>query len=153
MKKNTVRPHAEEIRESQAATTARGECQRVMQTGLQEMKRGQMLPASLERFMLLRQIDSFHKVWLLLFFHQRSHEDGINREYLRQVTFADAQTLNEAVDELQDAGLLIATGEALSLRDALEVRSDLDTMARVFEDPLGRQDLLRRLYRRASVPV
>ncbi len=103
--------------------------------------------------MLLRQIDSFHKVWLLLFLHQRLHEDGINRDYLRQVTFADAPTLDEAVYELQDAGLLIATGEALSLRDAQEVRSDLDTMARVFEDPLGRQDLLRRLYRRVSVPL
>lgn len=106
-----------------------------------------MLPASLEEFILHRKIDSFHKIWFLLFLHQHTQEDRINREYVRQVTFTDAPALDEVIDELQDAGLLISTGEALSLRDAPELRSDLDTMADVFEDPAGRQELLRRLYR------
>ena len=43
--------------------------------------------------------------------------------------------------------MLIANGEALSLKDDPGVRSDLDAMADVFEDPAGRQELLRRLYR------
>ncbi len=106
-----------------------------------------MLPASLEEFILHRKIDSFHKIWFLLFLHQHTREDRINREYVRQVTFTDAPALDEVIDELQDAGLLIANGEALSLRDAPGVRSDLNAMADVFEDPAGRQELLRRLYR------
>ena len=112
-----------------------------------------MLPASLERFILHRKIDSFHKIWFLLFLHQHSPENRINRDYVRQITFTDAPTLDEVIEELQDAGLLESTGEALSLRDAPEARSDLDMMAHVFEDPTGRQELLRRLYRHAAIPL
>ena len=111
-----------------------------------------MLPASLERFIIHRRIDSFHKLWFLLFLHQRSNENRVNREYVRQVTFADAPTLDEVIDELQNAGLLKTRGESLSIVDDQEVRSDLDRMASVFEDPPGRQELLRRLYRHATVP-
>lgn len=110
------------------------------------------MPASLEEFLLRRKIDSFHKIWFLLFLHQHSHEDQINRDYVRKVTFTDAPTLDEVIHELQDAGLLKSTGETLSLVDAPEVRSELDTMALVFEDPTGRQELLRGLYRNAGVP-
>ncbi len=112
-----------------------------------------MLPASLERFILQRKIDSFHKIWFLLFLHQHAHEDKTHRDYARQVSFADAPTLDEVIEELQDAGLPMATGEALSLRDAPEVRSKLETMAHVFEDPTGRQELLRRPYMHAAVPM
>ena len=79
--------------------------------------------------------------WFLLFLHQHTREDRISRDYVRQVTFTDAPALDEVIDELQDAGLLIANGEALSLRDAPGVRSDLNAMADVFEDPAGRQEL------------
>jgi len=112
-----------------------------------------MLPASLERFILQSKIDSFHRIWFFLFLHQHSGEDKINRDYVRQLTFTDAPTLDEAVDELHEARLLTLTGEALGLRDSSEIRADLDTMAHVFEDPTGRQELLRRLYRRAAVPL
>ncbi len=74
-----------------------------------------MLPASLERFILQRKIDSFHKIWCLLFLHQHSADYKFSRDNVRQVTFTDAPTLDEAVDDLHDAGLLVSTGEALSL--------------------------------------
>ena len=112
-----------------------------------------MLPDSLERFISHRRIDSFHKIWFHLFLHQHSMKHQINREYIRQVTFTDAPTLDEAIEELQDAGLLNCIGEVLSLDDAPDVRCQLDTMAHVFEDPSGRQALLRRLYRHAPVPL
>ena len=72
---------------------------------------------------------------------------------MRQVTFADAPTLDEVINELHVAGLLTWTGEALGLKDSSEIRTDLDTMAHAFEDPTGRQELLRRQYRRAAVPL
>ena len=112
-----------------------------------------MLPESLERFILHRRIDSFHKVWFLLFLHRHSNKHQINREYVRQVTFTDAPTLDEAIEEFEDVGLLSCTGEVLSLDDAPDVRCQLDTMAHYFEDPTGRQELLRRLYKHATVPL
>lgn len=63
-----------------------------------------MLLASLEQFIPNRKIDSFLKIWFLLFLHQHSQEDKISREYVRQVTFTDAPTLDEVIDELLDAG-------------------------------------------------
>ena len=74
-----------------------------------------MLPASLERIIFQRKIDSFHVIWFLLFLHQHSHEDMMSRDYVRQVTFADATTLDEGVDGLRDAGFLVSTREAQSL--------------------------------------
>lgn len=74
-----------------------------------------MLPAPHERFIFRRKIGSIHEIWFLLFLHQHSHEDMMSRDYVCQVTFADAPTLDEAIDGLQDAGLLVSTGEALSL--------------------------------------
>ncbi len=112
-----------------------------------------MLPDSLEKFILHRRIDSFHKIWFLLFMHKHSQQDRINREYVRQVTFTDAPALDEVIEELKESGLLTSSNEVLRLEDTPEVRSDLDTMAHVFEDPSGRQELLRRLYRHASVPL
>ena len=112
-----------------------------------------MLPESLERFILHRRIDSFHKVWFLLFLHRHSNKHQINREYVRQVTFTDAPTLDEAIEELEDVGLLSCTGEVLSLDDAPDARCQLDTMAHYFEDPTGRQELLRRLYKHATAPL
>ena len=109
-----------------------------------------MLPESLERFILHRRIDSFHKIWFLLFLHRHSNKHQISREYVRQVTFTDAPTLDEAIEELEDVGLLSCTGEVLSLDDAPDVRCQLDTMAHYFEDPTGRQELLRRLYKHAT---
>lgn len=106
-----------------------------------------MLPYSLESFMRRRRIDSYHKIWFLLFMHQHSEQRLISREYIRQVTFADAPTLDEVIGELGQAGLLTAVGELLRLDDAAEVRRELDAMAVAFEDPSGRQELLRLLYR------
>ena len=86
-----------------------------MPTGLQHRNWWQMLPTSLERFIFQRKIDSFHVMWFLLFLHQHSHEDMMSRDYVRQVTFAVAATLDEAVDGLRDAAFLVLTREVQSL--------------------------------------
>ncbi len=86
-------------------------------------------------------------------FHRHSNKHQINREYVRQVTFTDAPTLDEAIEELEDVGLLSCTGEVLSLDDAPDVRCQSDTMEHYFEDPTGRQELLRRLYKHATAPL
>ena len=113
----------------------------------------QTLPASLEKFIQQHRIDSFHKIWFLLFLHQHTEQQQSNREYIRQVTFTDAPTLDEMIEELQQSGLLTATGELLRLGDAPDMRRELDALAHVFAEPIVRQELLRKLYRRATVPL
>ena len=137
MKKNTHRLRPEEPKQFPAAFETSDRRHEATRTGPQARKGWHLLPESLERFILHRRIDSFHKIWFLLFLHRHSNKHQISREYVRQVTFTDAPTLDEAIEELEDVGLLSCTGEVLSLDDAPDVRCQLDTMAHYFEDPTG----------------
>lgn len=78
---------------------------------------------------------------------QHAGQRPISREYIRQVTFADAPTLAEVIDELRQAGLVRATGELLRLDSTPEVRQALNALALAFEEPTQRQELLRLLHR------
>lgn len=83
-----------------------------------------MLPASLERFIHVRKIDSCYKICFLLFLHRPSSGDQINRGYVHEATLTDGLTPDEKKDELQDAGLLYSSGEALMLSGGPEVSTE-----------------------------
>lgn len=112
-----------------------------------------MLTDSLEKFISHRRIDSYQKVWFLMFLHQHTSQQQLNREYVRRVTFTDTPALDEAIEELQEAGLLLANGELLRLDEAPDIRQELDALVVAFADPTARQELLRKLYTRSSVAM
>lgn len=109
------------------------------------------LGEGLNRFLVDRRIDSFHKVWFLLFLWQRTDSRSINREFARAVTFSDDPTLDEIIEELEHAGLLHVQNGQCSLRQGNEIDAGLTALLQTFEDPLARQQLLCRLYRRTAV--
>ena len=153
MKTRKVRPRPVEPEKPPVAPAAPEAGREAPRTGPQQRKRRQVLPDSLERFILNRKIDSFLKISFLLLLHRHSPGDQINRDYVRQVSLTDALTPDEVISELLDAGLLITSFEVSCLREAPELRSDIDSMAHVLEDPKGREELLRRLYRHAVFPL
>ena len=51
---------------------------------------------NLSHFLRQHQIDSFNKVWFLLFLWQRS-EHSVNRAFARIATFTDERTLDEII--------------------------------------------------------
>jgi len=55
------------------------------------------------------------------------------------------------IGELLQAGMLTADGGLQRQDDAPAVLRELDAKALAFEDPIGRQELLRLLYRCPSV--
>lgn len=111
------------------------------------------MPDSHERFRRRRRIDSYHKIWFLLFMHQHSEQRLISREYIRQLIFPGAPMLDKEIGELLQAGLLTAAAELLRLDNAHEVRHELDALTLAFEVPTRRQELLRLLSRNPAVPV
>ena len=105
---------------------------------------------NLSHFLHQHQIDSFNKVWFLLFLWQRS-EQSISRSFARMATFSDERTLDEIIGELENAGLLTVQDEKCTLRRESEIEMGLSAMLRAYEDPIARQQLLSRLYRRTTV--
>ena len=108
------------------------------------------IDTNLSHFLLQHQIDSFNKVWFLLFLWQRS-ERSINRAFARMATFSDERTLDEIIGELENAGLLTVQGEQCALRQESEIETGLNAMLSAYEDPVARQQLLTRLYRRTAL--
>lgn len=105
---------------------------------------------NLSHFLRQHQIDSFNKVWFLLFLWQRG-EHSVNRAFARIATFSDERTLDEIIGELESAGLLTLQDGKCALRQESEIKTGLSAMLTAYEDPIARQQLLARLYRRTTV--
>jgi len=110
----------------------------------------QSMDKTLSDFLIRRRIDSFHKVWFLLFLWQRS-EHSVNRFFARALTFSDEPTLDEIIDELSNAGLLRMQDDECILRQGAEINAGLASMQATFEDPIARQHLLNCLYQQPPV--
>ncbi len=116
---------------------------------MQNSNRTRALDENLSRFLAQRQIDSFSKVWFLLFLWQRS-EEAINRDFARIATFSDERTLDEIIEELADVGLITVGDGTCALRRETEIEVGLHAMLSTYEDPVARQQLLGRLYRHST---
>ena len=87
-------------------------------------------------------IDSFQKLQFLLFLFQHPTMKGTCQEFAKQLYLADTVLLTNIMTDLQLAGLLECTGNCYKLRDKPDVKSYLHNLARIFEDPLARQELI-----------
>lgn len=105
--------------------------------------------ANLTYFLRQHQIDSFNKVWFLLFLWQRS-ERSISRTFAQMATFSDERTLDEIIGELESAGLLTLEDGKCALRRESDIEMGIRAMLTAYEDPIARQQLLTRLYRRTT---
>lgn len=101
-------------------------------------------------FLHQHQIDSFSKVWFLLFLWQRS-EQSISRTFASMATFSDERTLDETIGELEKAGLLTLQDGKCALRRESAIETGISAMLTAYEDPVARQRLLARLYRRTTL--
>lgn len=107
------------------------------------------IDTNLNHFLRQHQIDSFNKVWFLLFLWQRS-EHSINRAFARMATFSDERTLDEIIGELESVGLLTLQDGKCALRRESAIEMGIRAMLTAYEDPIARQQLLSRLYRRTT---
>lgn len=122
--------------------------QRVHQEGQEDTRRPATLDEGVLGFLTRHRIDSFGKVWFLLFLWQREGH-AISRSLAPLATFSDAVTLDETIGELEDAGLLLRQEGRCVLRTDAGIERDLAALQTVYEDPLTRRQLLSRLYQPA----
>ena len=120
-----------------------------MHTSVQPYSIDESIDENLSHFLCERRIDSFNKVWFLLFLWQRN-EHSVNRAFARIATFSDDPTLDETIHELEDTGLLTMQDGQCCVCQGAEIEAGLNAMLLTYEDPIARQSLLSRLYRRTT---
>lgn len=94
------------------------------------------------KFIRARHIDSFQKLRLLAFLHRHSESSWTSQEIAEKLYLADAPLLEGIIADLRSAGLVDYVGNGCTLHDEPGVRSCLQRLDEIFEDPLTRQQIL-----------
>jgi hypothetical protein len=93
-------------------------------------------------FIRVKHIDSFQKLCFLLFLHRHPELTGTSHEFAELLHLGDVRLLEEIITDLQMVGLLDCVENRYKLLGEPNVRSCLEHLARSFEDPLARQEIL-----------
>lgn len=103
-------------------------------------------------FIRAMRIDSFQKLRVLLFLHQHPDFNGTGHQFAERLSLGDVALLEQIIHDLRQVGLITCTDRGCTLRNEPQLRSCLLYLARAFEDPLARQDILDRVRKDTPVP-
>ena len=95
-----------------------------------------------------RHVDSFQKLRLLLFLHHHPNLQGTSQELAERSFLGHTPFFEILITELNNAGLVEQIGNHYKLPDHPEVKLFLQGLARLFEDPLARQQILDQVSRK-----
>jgi hypothetical protein len=104
-------------------------------------------------FIRVRQIDSFQKLRLLLLLYQRPGLVGTSQEFANQLHLGDVSLLEQIINDLQAAGLLDCIEGRYRLREGPGIKLALQHLAKSFENPVTRQQLLNLVKLRHCSPI
>lgn len=97
-----------------------------------------------------KHIDSFQKLFVLLFLYHHPGLAGTNRDIARQLYFGDEVGLTEIITDLEGVGLVEQVGEMYKLCNQPDIQFCLQNLAKAFDDPLTRQKILDQVISRSS---
>ncbi len=96
-------------------------------------------------FIHTKQIDSFQKLNFLLFLQQHPETLGTSQEFAQRLYLGDTLLVENIIGDLQKAGLLVRNKQRWQLSDKPDIKANLQHLAREFENPLARQELLAQV--------
>ena len=102
-------------------------------------------------FIQSRQIDSYQKLRVLIFFYDHADSSWSGRQIGTRLYLGDGPFLEEIITDLQAAGLLNCSAERCRLRDKAAISVDLEHLIKTCENPLARQEILDGLKQRSVV--
>ena len=105
----------------------------------------------LTQYIQSKGIDSFQKLQFLLFLHQHPQMKGTHKEFAEQLYWGDITLLTKIIIDLQFAGLIEQVGQRYKLRNEPGNRFYLQKLARTFENPLARQELIDHVQAQKSL--
>jgi len=102
-------------------------------------------------FIRSRQIDSYQKLRVLIFFYDHADSSWSSRQIATRLYLGEGSFLEEIIADLQAAGLLNCSAQRCRLGDEVEINADLEHLIKTCENPLARQGVLNGLNRRSVV--
>jgi DNA-binding IscR family transcriptional regulator len=102
------------------------------------------MDTGLADFIRDKQIDSFSKLRFLLFLRQHPQLSG-GVQQLAERMYIEAPLVEKMITELRRVGLLEGEKNHYILPNEPTLRIYLESLARAFEQPLARQELLERI--------
>ena len=96
----------------------------------------------LAKFLRRWNIHSYQEIRLLLLFCQNPDFNGTYYQFCKRLYLGDCAQLEEIIHRFHYNGLLENCGGCYKLIDRPEIRAGLDLLARAFDEPLARQQLL-----------
>ncbi|MCQ3980791.1 MAG: hypothetical protein DPW09_45910 [Anaerolineae bacterium] len=93
-------------------------------------------------FLRARRIDSFQKLRFLLFLHRYPDMKGTCQEFAARLHLGDLALVEKIMADLHHARLLERIGQHCRLLNEPGLKASLHFLARAFENPLTRQELL-----------
>ncbi len=100
---------------------------------------------NLINFIRSKQIDSFQKLYFLLFLQQYPEMKGTSQEFAGRLYVGDTVLLENIITDLQKVDLLVATEQGWKLSAEADVRTQLQQLAGAFECPVARQELIEQV--------
>lgn len=101
------------------------------------------------RFIHTRHIDSFQKLYFLLFLHEHPDMNGTNQDFSNQLYLANQAQLTKIITDLQAVGLVDQIEDHYKLHNQPDVEVWLEHLAKAFDDPMARQQLLKYVEKEA----
>ncbi len=99
------------------------------------------------------RIDSYQKLRFVLFLDQHPEIKGTSQEFAERLHLGNTLLLEEILADLQKASLIDQVEDSYRLNDEPGIRSTLRSLAKAFEDPLVRQEILDQVKYGPSLPA
>jgi hypothetical protein len=106
---------------------------------------------TLANFIRANHIDSFQKLRFLLFLHQNPEVAGTCQQFAGRLYLGDLDLLKKIIRDLQETNLLNCSESRCKLRDTPEIKTELEGLAKAFEDPLSRQEIIDQVRYHNSI--
>jgi hypothetical protein len=94
------------------------------------------------KFIRARHIDSFQKLGVLAFLYHCPEATWTSQEIAEKLYLGDVPLLEGVIADLRLTGLVDCVGNGCTLRNESGVRSCLQRLDEICEDPLARQQIL-----------
>ena len=96
-------------------------------------------------FIRAKRIDSFQKLYVLLFLHQHPTLVGTSQQLANKLYLGHLPLVKEILDDLRGVGLVDGIGKRYKLSNDSEVGSYLQSLTEALKDPLARQRILEQV--------